>query len=165
MLGTGEQGRGKAVGCLCRQHSCRPDESCLRPIRMQPSRGLEAFARCGAGGAWRDWVSACSGNLSCLWLLTQCSMVRVQAFSARRGDVFERVGEGSAAGVGATISGGDGEDGHEDLATHRVSWPDLLFVPEPCGGRGVLAMMLNRLETVGCPECDSACEVSLPPPT
>ena len=36
--------------------------------------------------------------------------------------------------------------GDEEVIAHRMSFPDLLFVPEPCGGLGVLAMMRNRLE-------------------
>jgi hypothetical protein len=29
---------------------------------------------------------------------------------------------------------------------HRVAWPDLLFVPEPCGSLGILALLKNRME-------------------
>ena len=57
-------------------------------------------------------------------------------------------GEGCSLGLGGRIgrppslhwAGGD------DTVAHRVAWPDLLFVPEPCGSLGILAMCLDRME-------------------
>jgi hypothetical protein len=33
--------------------------------------------------------------------------------------------------------------------TQRLSFPDLIFTPDPCGAAGVLAMMRNRLDSAG----------------
>ena len=35
---------------------------------------------------------------------------------------------------------------------HRVVHPDLLYVPDPCGGEGIYRMIVNRLEHARAPD-------------
>lgn len=57
-------------------------------------------------------------------------------------------GEGCSSGLGERIGRPPSPHwaGGDDTVAHRVAWPDLLFVPEPCGSLGILAMCLDRME-------------------